>query len=219
MNVVVICTYNEADNIAKVLDYLTSYKVILVDDSSPDGTAKIAANYSNVEIISRPGKLGIASAYLEGFKKALEYDPKFVIQMDAGLTHNPTDIPIMISLAEKKNLGLVIGSRFFRKNKIKRARTFISLAAALLMRFIHINVHDATSGFRCWRATTLKEIIAIPWLSKGFAFQLETLHLAYRLLGNNRIGEIPIQYRLTNSSFNYKMLWEALWIYSILLFY
>lgn len=218
MIVIVIATYNEADNIEKLLKQLTNYKVIVVDDSSDD-TAEIAESFPNVDVIKRIGKQGIASAYKRGFWEAFKYNPKYVIQMDAGLTHNPDTIPQMISLADTFDLDLVIGSRFLWRTKIKSYRTAISLIGAALMRFINIHVKDATSGFRCWRSSLLYEVVNRYWLSKGFAFQLETLHQAYKISGNNKISEVGIEYKLTNSSFNFKILMEALWIYSILLFY
>lgn len=217
MNVViVIATYNEADNIKELLEQLTNYKVILVDDNSPDGTAKIARRFSNVDVVVRDDKKGIATAYKTGFKKALEYNPEFVVQMDAGLTHNPKDIERLVRVAKEYSMDLVGGTRFL-KTKVKGYRTFISLAAAALMRFIHIQVSDATCGYRCWRADLLQKIIDKVWISKGFAFQLETLSFAAKFSGNNKIALIPIEYKLTNSSLDWKIFFEAVWVYSILL--
>ncbi len=219
-NVVVICTYNEAENIAQILDKLLDYQVVLVDDNSPDGTANIASSYSNVHVIKRRGKLGIASAYHLGFKEALKYNSKYIVQMDAGLTHNPTTVGTMIDMAELVNSPLVIGSRFDERVELKGFRTLISLGAKLLMDFIHVHVSDVTSGFRCWRSDLLKRILGTQFISKGFAFQLETLFFAHKFKKEDEnIITISIPYKLTNSSFKLGMVLEALMVYLVLLFW
>lgn len=219
MCVVVIATYNEAQTIRQVLDGLRDYQVIVVDDSSPDGTGQIAREYDNVRVISRSGKLGIASAYMVGFRHALEhYDSSHIVQMDAGMTHDPADIPRLLAKAQESGARLVIGSRFLITPRLKSYRTVISLAAGAMMRLLMgIPIYDATSGFRCWARSLLTQVL---WdyepKAKGFAFQLETLHRASCLtLG---ITEIPLKYRLTNSSFRLPMLLEALRTYAGLWF-
>jgi dolichol-phosphate mannosyltransferase len=216
-NVVVLATYNEADNIAILLGQLKEYQVVVVDDNSKDGTAKIARQFKNVEVIVRTEEKGIASAYIRGFNEAFKYNPEYVIQMDAGLTHDPMDVERLIYAAKKWQCPLIIGSRFQFQPEIKSYRTLISLAARFLMNFIHVNVSDATSGFRCWDVNLLKSVLKSQVLSKGFAFQLELLHEANRLSEGN-VETISINYKLTNSSFRFGMLLEALKIYSILLF-
>jgi dolichol-phosphate mannosyltransferase len=214
MIVVVLASYNESSNIKIILDLLKDYSVILVDDNSPDGTAKIAKAYKNVKVIIRRNERGIASAYLEGFKKALEYNPEYIIQMDCGLTHEPASIPFMINVAKANNAGLVINSRFLSCYKISGYRSLISLTAAFLFRQLGIDVTDATTGFRCWKSETLQDIIKhLPngYQSKGFAFQLENLYLASRL--GYKIAERSGSYMLTNSSFKFSMLKEALIVY------
>ena len=139
--VVVIATYNEADNIRQVLDGLQEYQVVVVDDNSPDETGRIAAEYENVRVINRTGKLGIASAYLCGFRYALwNYDPKFIVQMDAGLTHDPADVAYLVSIAELHDANLVIGSRFMIVPHLEGYRTLISLAAGWMMRRLGVEV-------------------------------------------------------------------------------
>lgn len=213
--VVVIATYNEADNIAELLFELSDYTVVVVDDNSPDGTGKIAKRFANTYVISRPGKLGIASAYKEGFKYALTLKPDYVVQMDAGFTHNPSDVKRLVDTCSL-GFGLVIGSRFMHNFDYKGYRTLLSKMASLLMNLIGLNVTDATSGFRCWRPDLLAIIVNKVWLSHGFAFQLETLKAANSTPKIGTICSIPIDYKLTNSSLTYKMVLEALWIYSIL---
>lgn len=215
MIAVVIATYNEADNIGELLYQLSDYEVIIVDDNSPDGTAEIARTFKNTHVIVPPKRLGIARSYRLGFKAALELNPEYVIQMDAGFTHNPKDINGMVNLAKNGGYNLVYASRFSNNFKVKGYRTLISLSARLLMSFIHVHMDDVTCGFRCWKPILLRDICSTMWLSKGFAFQLETAHMASQL--TKFIKSFPIEYKLSNSSFNLKILMEALWIYSIML--
>lgn len=214
--VVVIATYNEAENIRELLRKLTKYTVVIVDDNSPDGTAKIAEEFGNTIVEKPKNRLGIAQSYKRGFEIALGLSPDYVIQMDAGMTHDPSYIAEFIKRALKYNYLLVYGSRFSKKTKILGYRTVISLIAKALMKFIQVDMEDATCGFRCWKPELLSKIVEKQWLSKKFGFQLETATMAFRTLDKSRIGSIRIPYKLTNSSFNIKTLLEAIWIYSIL---
>ena len=207
---VVIATYNEAETIRQILGGLRDYQVVLVDDSSPDGTGNIAMEYENVRVISRSGKLGIRSAYVTGFKFALaNYPSDLIVQMDAGMTHDPHDVGRLVEQIDSADL--VIGSRFVVAPHVKGIRTIISLVAAFLMSLLGVHVSDATSGFRCWRARLLSHILSnYPPEADGFAFQLEMLYHAWQV---RRVVEVPIYYRLTNSSFNWRMLVEAMRVY------
>jgi len=221
--VIVIATYNEADNIENLLNQLVEYRVFIVDDNSPDGTGKLAVRYKNVHVLTRSEDRGIASAYHLGFRRALEFNPKYIIQMDAGLTHDPKVIPLMLSMMDYyKFINVIIGSRFKDYGgSSKGYRTFISKGAAYLMsKLVGRTLMDATSGFRCWREDVLRDIIRcrpLRFESEGFSFQLETLYLAVKLTSKYSIIETPIEYKLTNSSFKYKMIFEAFWIYLDLL--
>lgn len=208
--IVVLATYNEADNIAEVLEGLRDFSVLVVDDSSPDGTGEIAGEYEHVEVLSRSGKLGIASAYLDGFAIAREKGGRYIIQMDAGMTHKPADVSRLLEQAEATQSDLVIGSRFLSRG-FHGYRTLISCGAAFLMRRLGIKVRDATSGFRCWRTDRMKKLDFSSIRARGFAFQLELLYQTWS--GAGKITEMPIEYQLTNSSFNAKMLAEAMNIY------
>lgn len=216
--VVVLATYNEARTIWKLLEGLRQYAVVIVDDST-DNTALIARSFVNVTIISRETKMGVASAYVRGFRKAIEAPvPRYVVQMDAGLTHDPADVPRLLDSIETVKAGsrpdLVIGSRFMLAPHLLGYRTVLSVAAAWGMRGLGIPVQDATSGFRCWRASLLGEVLQ-GWnpTATGFAFQLETLYRAWHWSGG-RVAEMPIEYRLTNSSFRWGMVAEALYVYA-----
>jgi dolichol-phosphate mannosyltransferase len=209
--IVVLATYNEAATIGTILDALSEYEVVIVDDSSEDGTGDIARRHPHATVISRPPKSGIVTAYLDGFRAALTHDPTHVVQMDAGLTHKPADVPRLVACADATGAGLVLSSRFVTPRLLSH-RSVISLGAAFLMRRAGVPVTDATGGFRCWRADILRRCIGPPLRSAGFAFQLELLHRAREAGGG--LAEVPIDYTLTNSSFSLPMAWEALRIYS-----
>lgn len=217
MITVVIATYNEASNIESLLSKLKKYSVIIVDDNSPDGTADIARKFSNVKVITPETRLGIAMSYRLGFQEALKLNPEYIIQMDAGLTHNPDIIDGLVNSARLNGYLLVYGTRFSKKLQLKSYRTLISLSATFLMKFIGVNASDVSCGFRCWSPALIQIILNKVWLSRRFAFQLETLKMSVDAVGNSRICGFPIEYKLTNSSFNLKTLIEAIWIYSIML--
>jgi dolichol-phosphate mannosyltransferase len=218
---VVIATYNEIDTIRQVLDGLVEYPVVVVDDNSPDGTGQVVKEHENARLISRSGKSGLASAYVCGFRHALRwYKPTAIVQMDAGMTHDPADVPRLLAWLEYDSVDLVIGSRFMGDSRIADTRsvlnyrTVLSLGAAWAMRRLGVRVSDATCGFRCWRASLLREVLT-GWepLATGFAFQLEMLYRAWALSGG-AVFSRPIEYRLTNSSFRWGMLAEALRVYA-----
>lgn len=207
MNVlVVIATLNEADNIGKLLAALSNYQVILVDAESADGTADIARRYDHVTVYSRPNH-GIAVAYEFGLREALFMGADRIVQMDAGGTHDPDDVARLLAWPDA---DLVIGSRFLCPHSWYGYRTAISRTAAWLVRRRGVNVQDATSGFRVWRRDLVALALSDPLRSRGFAFQLEMLLRAAAL--GAVIEEMPIEYRLTNSSFRWPMLAEALQI-------
>jgi len=217
-DVVVIATYNEAKTIDIILTTLMACNLpaIVIDDNSPDGTANLAKAHANAYVIVRKHKRGIASAYLDGFHTALDQGYDYIVQMDAGLTHDSTKVPSMLDKCKREQFSLVIGSRFLNNPSVKSYRTFISLGAAWLMSHINVNVKDATGGFRCWHGEHLRKLLKEhPATAKGFAFQLELLYWTFAMGG--KVGEIPIDYLLSNSSFNFKMVREGLQVYKTLL--
>lgn len=207
---VVIATYNEAGTIAELLHNLRHYRVFVVDDSSPDGTAEIASKFEHVSVITRPFKLGVASAYCAGFFAVLDGAEQWdaIVQMDAGGTHDPLDIPMMLPLCFAGH-ALVIGSRFKSGVVFKGRRAVLSQAAALAMRALGCKVCDATSGFRIWKPEAL-QIAAGQVISSGFAFQLETLHATVK--AGYSVAEYPIPYTLGDggSTISGKMIREAI---------
>jgi|LAHQ01.1.fsa_nt_gb dolichol-phosphate mannosyltransferase len=207
----VIATYNEAETIGALLEGLRECRCIVVDDSSPDGTGAIVRTFAHATLLTRPAKLGIASAVLLGLRTALATETEWVVQMDAGGTHRPEDAKKMASVTRLLGADLVIGSRFTSRFDWHGRRTAISLGAAWLMRRLGLHVRDATSGFRCWRADFLRGLDLDAVRARGFAFQLELLYQAHQADG--WIVEMPIPYTLTNSTFNGGMLREALITY------
>lgn len=190
MNVaVVIPTYNEKENIPELVDKIFSLKIpnlniIFVDDNSPDGTGemikKMIKKYP-IELIQRPKKLGLGSAYLAGFKKALDMDADYIFEMDADMSHDPKDIEKMLNKA-MTGYNMVIGSRKIDGGRIigwSWWRHFMSNGAMLFSRLVlGLKTLDVTSGFRCYHSQVLKNIPLDEIKSSGYAFQEEILCLA-----------------------------------------
>jgi len=208
----VIATYREEYTIKALVRALKyqGMRVIVVDDSD-DATPVLAKQGGADSVIIRKGERGIASAYNKGFVKALaEPGVEWIVQIDAGGTHDPRDLPNMLTHG-RLGAGLVIGSRFMIDVPHLSRRTAISHGAAWLMRRLGVRVSDATSGYRVWSRDVLEAVLVSPIRAEGFAFQLELLYRAHR--AGATIVEVAIPYRLTNSSFNWGMVWEALRIY------
>ena len=204
---VVIPTYNEKDNISRLvakieeafsLHNLSGY-ILIVDDNSPDGTGAIAESlakvYGNIRVIHRTSKLGIGSAYREGFKQAMALKCTAVIEMDADLSHDPTLIPSLISQIEK-GYGVVVGSRYVKGGNIigwSWTRRLISEGANLLARSVlGLSIFDATSGYRAYRASVLCELDLATIKSDGYVFQVEMIYRAQK--EHFQISEIPITF-------------------------
>jgi dolichol-phosphate mannosyltransferase len=205
---ILIATYKESDNINELLQQLASYDVIIIDDNSPDGTADICKQYSNTDVIVRTKERGIGSAYITGFKCALKkekYD--YIVQMDAGLTHDPKNISVLLQCAKEKNSDLVVASRNINSQKIVSYRTVLSKTALNLMKLIGIKQSDVTTGFRCWKSSFLKKIPFDFITSNGFAFQLQMIYCSNYL--SNNISEISTEYKLTNSSLRFSIVVDA----------
>ena len=199
--IVVIPTYNESENIEKLINEIFALnidglKILVVDDSSPDHTSQIVTNlqssFTNLHLISRPNKLGLGSAYLAGFRKALELGADYIFEMDADFSHDPKDIPRLLEAI--KNCDLVIGSRKITGGKIigwNWVRKFNSTGAMWFSRLIlGLKVKDVTAGFRCFRSKVLKTIDLAKIHSNGYAFQEELLYRTQKL--DFTISEIPV---------------------------
>jgi dolichol-phosphate mannosyltransferase len=190
----IIPTYNEALNISKLIRALkllkADLKIIVVDDASPDGTGKIVSKIADVVLISRKGKLGLGSAYKEGFKYAFSHGYDVVGTMDADFSHDPKFIPKMIT--KIKDHDLVIGSRYVKGGNIigfNFVRKLISGSAQFAARSIlGLKVKDATSGYRIYKKKVLVKI-----RSQGYSYLIESLFLATK--SGFKTGEVPIVFK------------------------
>jgi len=198
--VVVIPTYNERDNIEKlvgeVLAQDASISVLIVDDNSPDGTGELAdglaARNDRVRVLHRRGKLGLGSAYREGFRIALEMGADYVVEMDADFSHDPAILPLF--LAKMQECDLVIGSRYLNGVSVVNwplRRLMLSYFASVYTRIITgLRISDCTSGFKCFRREVLEAIDLGAVMSDGYSFQIE---MNFRCMEKGfRIGEVPI---------------------------
>ena len=217
---VVTPTYNEAENIEQlitnVLSRSSDIHVLVVDDNSPDGTADIVdrlkANNPRVHLIRRTEKMGLGTAYVAGFKFALEQDYDYVLEMDADFSHNPKEI--LNFLKNMNGCDLVLGSRY--KNGVRVVnwpirRLILSYAANLYTRIVTgLPVKDATSGFKCFKRAALEAINLDNIRSNGYAFQIEMTFLVWKK--GFRVCEIPIIFvdrRSGVSKMSKKIVYEA----------
>ncbi len=199
---IVMPTYNERENITPIVEEILRYApqvdILIVDDNSPDGTGDIAEalheRFPNVSVMHRAGKLGLGTAYIAGFRYALEQGYELVLEMDADFSHDPRYLPDL--LAEAERADLVIGSRYVRGGGTPNwspLRRFISgggniFARAVLM----LPVKDATAGYRCYRSSVLKTLDLGSITSQGYAFQVE---MTYQTLKHGfRVSEVPIMF-------------------------
>ncbi len=197
----IIPTYNERENIQKVLDivfdlHIPELDVLIIDDNSPDGTAEVVKAYqkqnSHVKLLERPGKLGLGTAYIEGFKYALQHGYEFIFEMDADLSHDPKDIPRFLEAIT--DADLVIGSRYLRGVNVINwplRRLFLSVMANKYTKVITgLPLEDSTGGFKCFRRRVLEAIPLDEIHSNGYAFQIELNFKAWKR--GFKIKEIPI---------------------------
>ena len=221
--VVVVPTYNERENIEelieKTLNTSPDIDILIVDDNSPDGTGeiaeKIAKENPRVKVLHRPGKMGLGSAYVEGFKWALEKGYDFIMEMDADFSHNPEDIPRFIE--KIKEYDLVIGSRYTDGVSVVNwpiSRLLLSYFANIYARTVTgVPIMDLTGGFKCFRRKVLESINLDTIMSDGYAFQIEMNYRAYKK--GFKITEIPIIFierRAGSSKMSKKIVWEAFWL-------
>jgi len=199
---VIVPTYNEADNLDELLRQLlalpTLIGAIVVDDNSPDGTGDMAEQWAaenpdRVHVIHRPAKLGLGTAYIAGFMKAIDdLGAERILTMDADFSHNPRYIPDMIALSRTKHV--VIGSRYVPgggTRNCSRKRIFLSRGANFMARILlGLKARDATAGFRLYRREVLQSIPLDEIFSSGYSFLVEMLFLCQRR--GWQIGEIPI---------------------------
>ena len=216
-------TYNERKNIQllvkKVLDPNPDYHLLVVDDNSPDGTAELVKDlqksYSNLHLEVRPGKAGLGTAYLFGFKWALENGYEAIVQMDADLSHDPNDVPRLVS--ELKDNDLVIGSRYVEGVSVVNwpiRRLIMSYGANMYSRTITgMPINDGTGGFKAWRKDLLEKIDLDDVRSQGYSFQIEMNFRAWRK--EARIKEMAIIFvdrTIGESKMSKAIMYEAIWM-------
>lgn len=197
---VVTPTYNERDNLPILVEGILrheGFRVLVVDDGSPDGTGAIAdglaaAHPGRVEVLHRTGVRGLGRSYVDGLQRALRSDADLIFQMDADLSHNPEYLPALAAAAEQYDL--VIGSRYLHGVSVVNwplRRIFLSAFANRYIRAVtSLSPSDCTSGYRCWRREALARIPLDRVFSDGYAFLVEMLFRAAR--SGCRIGEVPI---------------------------
>ncbi len=202
--IVIIPTYNEIDNISDILESVMQqdeqFDVMVIDDSSPDGTAdavrqKIDAYPGRIILEEREGKLGLGTAYIHGFKKALEMGYDYIFEMDADFSHNPDDLPRLYNKA-RDGYDVVIGSRYVNGGKVVNwpaQRIFISYGASVYTRLItQMPVKDCTAGFICYSRKALQTIDLEDIRFQGYAFQIEMKYRAWKK--GLPIAEVPITF-------------------------
>jgi len=222
--IIILPTYNEKENLAGIVHDIfavgiNDLHVIIVDDSSPDGTGRIAdelaAQHQTVEVIHRPMKEGLGRAYVAGFKKALS-DPKnqFIFEMDADFSHQPKYLTDFMDKARQADV--VLGSRNIPGGGIENwswSRRFISFTANLVVRWLlAVPVKDLTGGYKCWQRQVLEQLDLDQVESSGYNFQIELTYKAYKK--GFKIVEVPIVFverRAGSSKFSMGIMIESFW--------
>ena len=204
-NLVIIPTYNEKENIErmvrKVFSLPFAFDLLIVDDGSPDGTAQIVKNLqiefgSKLHLLERKGKLGLGTAYIAGFKYAIQNKFDFIFEMDCDFSHNPDDLVNLFKACSEGGADLSIGSRYVKGGKVVNwpiGRILMSYFASLYVRLIlWINIHDTTAGFKCYKRKVLETINLDGIKFIGYAFQIEMKYKVKK--AGFKIKEVPITF-------------------------
>ena len=201
--VVIIPTYNEKENIGKIIRAVMAldgdYHILVIEDGSPDRTADIVRNLQTefdgrLFMIERSGKLGLGTAYITGFKWALENGYDYIFEMDADFSHNPDDLPRLYEACSKEGADLSIGSRYCKGISVVNwpiGRVIMSYYASIYVRTVlGMKIYDTTAGFKCYKRKVLETIDLDKVQMKGYGFQIEMKYSTYRL--GFRIKEVPV---------------------------
>lgn len=200
-SLVIIPTYNEKENIEKIIRKVFSlahpFEILIIDDGSPDGTAdivrKLQEEFQSLHLEQRKGKLGLGTAYIHGFKWAIQKDYEFIFEMDADFSHNPEDLP-RLREACVNGADVAIGSRYVKGVNVVNwpmSRVLLSYFASKYVQFITgIDIHDTTAGFKCYRKKVLQTIDLDKIRFVGYAFQIEMKFTAIQYGFN--VVEVPI---------------------------
>ena len=223
-SVVIIPTYNEKENIENIIRAVTGlekeFHVLIIDDGSPDGTGAIVKRMQQempdrLFLIERTGKLGLGTAYICGFKWALEHGYEYIFEMDADFSHNPNDLPHLYAACSEQGADVAVGSRYCNGVNVVNwplGRVLMSYFASVYVRWVTgMQVHDTTAGFKCYRRRVLEAIDLDHIHFKGYAFQIEMKFTAY--VRGFKIVEVPIIFInrvLGTSKMNSSIFGEAL---------
>ena len=202
-SVVIIPTYNEKENIAQIIKAVTAFPqdfdVLVIDDGSPDGTASIVKQLQNelvgrIYLIERSGKMGLGTAYITGFKWAIDKKYDYIFEMDADFSHDPADLPRLLDACDKDGYDVAIGSRYVSGVNVVNWPMGRVLMSYFASKYVHIitglPIHDTTAGFVCYSRKVLETITLDNIRFKGYAFQIEMKYTAHKL--GFKIKEVPV---------------------------
>lgn len=223
-SIVIIPTYNERENIENIIRAVFGlehgFHILVVEDGSPDGTANIVRELQKefperLHMIERSGKLGLGTAYIAGFKWALEREYEYIFEMDADFSHNPNDLPRLYTACHDEGNDVSIGSRYVSGVNVVNwpmGRVLMSYFASKYVRLITgLPIHDTTAGFVCYRRRVLQTLDLDSIRFKGYAFQIEMKFTAYKY--GFRIKEVPVIFinrELGTSKMNSSIFGEAM---------
>ena len=201
--IIIIPTYNEKENVENIIRAIFNlegdYDILIIEDNSPDGTADIVRRLqtefgARLNMIERKGKLGLGTAYLTGFKWALEHGYDYIFEMDADFSHNPNDVPRLYSACAEGGADLAIGSRYCNGISVVNwpiGRVIMSYYASVYVRTVlRMKVYDTTAGFKCYTRKVLETIDLDNVRMKGYGFQIEMKYTTYKL--GFKITEVPV---------------------------
>lgn len=224
-NLVIIPTYNEKENIeaiiSKVISLPVPFHLLVVDDNSPDGTARLVQKSQQMypgqlHLLERPGKMGLGTAYIAGFKFGLEHQYDYIFEMDADFSHDPCDLEKLYRACSEQGADLAIGSRYKSGVNVVNwpiGRVLMSYIASIYVRLITgMRIFDTTAGFKCYARKVLATMDLDQIRSKGYAFQIEMKFTAWKY--GFRVVEVPIVFtdrRLGTSKMSGGIFNEALW--------
>jgi Glycosyltransferases involved in cell wall biogenesis len=223
-NIVIIPTYKERENIEAIVKSISSlaivFDILIIDDNSPDGTADIVKDlqksFHNLHLIERPGKMGLGTAYIAGFKWALEKGYNYIYEMDADFSHDPRDLLKLYKACSEDGADLAIGSRYISGVNVVNwplSRVLMSYVASIYVRMITgMKVMDTTAGFKCYRKEVLQNIRLDKVKSVGYGFQIEMKFKTWKM--GYKIVEVPIIFtdrKLGASKMSGGIFNEALW--------
>jgi len=223
-NIVIIPTYKERENIEAIIRAISSqsipFNILIIDDNSPDGTALIVKDlqksFPNLFLVERPGKQGLGTAYIAGFKWALEKGYNYIYEMDADFSHDPRDLVKLYKACSEEGADLAIGSRYISGVNVVNwplSRVLMSYLASIYVRIITgMKIMDTTAGFKCYKSKVLENIRLDKIRSIGYGFQIEMKFKTWRL--GYKIVEVPIIFtdrKLGASKMSGGIFNEALW--------